>query len=286
MGCLAPVAGLSGQEASAKASTDNPWFVEIAADSGLDFVHHNGMTGQYYFHEMMGAGVALLDYDNDGDLDIYAVQGHSLERGAAADPAMKDRTVRESHAVRFRRLRPDALRRCDGRQRTRGARLRHGASRWVTSTMTAGWTSTWPTSRPTSCGAIEARNASGQVTFEDVSAAYKVNDRGWGVSASMVDFDRDGWLDLYVTNYVAFAVAVHKPCRNYVGAVDYCSPLAYSAQPDRLWRNLGAGQGGARHFGGFQDVSVALGLDKAFGAGLGVVSGDLDGDGLADLYVG
>ncbi|MEM8997002.1 MAG: VCBS repeat-containing protein [Acidobacteriota bacterium] len=72
---------------AASVAASAPLFVEVDAGAGFRFVHENGMTGQYYFHEMMGPGVALLDYDNDGDLDVYLVQGHALDDPSAPRPS-------------------------------------------------------------------------------------------------------------------------------------------------------------------------------------------------------
>src|SRR6185436_19745896 len=114
-------------------------------------------------------------------------------------------------------------------------------------------------------------------TFSDVSAKSGANDPGWSVSASFVDYDRDGWLDLYVGHYVEWDVKTDKPCTGLTGRRDYCTPKVYPPQPDRLYRNLKNGR--------FADVTAkALGA-ASFGPGLGVISGDFNGDGWMDIYV-
>jgi hypothetical protein len=97
------------------------------------------------------------------------------------------------------------------------------------------------------------------------------------VAATFFDFDRDGWLDLFVGNYVEFSLAAHAPCPLASGAMTYCGPGTYPPQPNSLFRNRGDGT--------FEDVSVPAGLRIQSGSTLGAIAGDFDGDGWADLYV-
>jgi hypothetical protein len=129
----------------------------------------------------------------------------------------------------------------------------------------------------TSFGADHLFHNNGNGTFSDVTAQAGVSDPLWSTSAAFVDYDRDGDLDLFVANYLDFSVTSDKECRDPVGARDYCGPRAYRPVPDKLYRNDGNGH--------FTDVSEAAGITKADGAGLGVSTGDYDGDGWLDLYV-
>ena len=110
-----------------------------------------------------------------------------------------------------------------------------------------------------------------------MTAQAGVTDPLWSTSAAFIDYDRDGDLDLFVANYLDFSLAGNKECRDSVGARDYCSPRAYHPVPDRLYRNDGSGR--------FTNVTETAGISKADGAGLGVATGDYDGDGWLDLYV-
>ncbi len=104
-----------------------------------------------------------------------------------------------------------------------------------------------------------------------------MSDPLWSASGAFIDYDRDGDLDLFVANYLDFALADNKRCNDAVGARDYCSPRAYRPVPDRLYRNEGGGR--------FTDATETAGISKADGAGLGVSTGDYNGDGWLDLYV-
>jgi hypothetical protein len=118
----------------------------------------------------------------------------------------------------------------------------------------------------------------GDGSFTDVTARAGVAGAGhWGSSATFFDFDRDGFLDLFVTHYVDYTLEKNQKCFASTSARDYCAPTAYKNVPGILYRNRGDGT--------FEDVSVASGITGAFGAGLGVMAVDLDGDGWQDLYV-
>jgi hypothetical protein len=99
----------------------------------------------------------------------------------------------------------------------------------------------------------------------------------WSVSAAFVDYDRDGWLDLFVGNYLNWNAATAAPCRGPSGRPDYCSPNAYQPQPSRLYHN--------NRDGTFADVTAVAGLASDFGPALGVTTADFNGDGWIDIYV-
>jgi hypothetical protein len=118
----------------------------------------------------------------------------------------------------------------------------------------------------------------GNGTFTDVSQSSGTDDpASWGVSAAFVDIDRDGWLDLFVGNYLQYSFASHIACVGVSGLADYCRPSAYRAQPSRLYRNRGGGR--------FVDVTNRSGLARQYGPALGVATADFNADGWVDLFV-
>jgi enediyne biosynthesis protein E4 len=247
-----------------------PLFLESAAATGLHFTHVNGATGHYYMAEQMGAGAALFDYDDDGDLDVLLVQGGELDGRPATKRSATSRLFRNDLTVT-----------------AAGRRLRFTD---VTAAAGVGWREYGMGAAVadydgdgdldlflTSFGAEVLFRNNGDGTFSDVTAHAGVGDPLWSTSAAFGDYDRDGDLDLFVANYLDFTIADNKICADAVGARDYCSPKSYRPVPDRLYRNEGNGR--------FSDVTQAAGITKAYGAGLGVTAGDYNGDGWLDFYV-
>ena len=264
------------------------WFIDAAVPSGLDFVHFNGATGAFHIPEIMAPGAGLFDYDNDGDLDVYLVQGQMLRPDETTGQALFPPQGPLGPAGRL--YRNDLLLQADG---TRAARFTdvteesgidargYGMGLATGDVDNDGWTDLYLTN----FGRNQLFRNNGDGTFVERSRESGTDDDGWGVSASFVDYDRDGWLDLYVGNYLRYDVATATACPGRTGGRDYCAPHhggpadagAFTPQPDRLYRNRGDGR--------FDDVTAIALLEQAYGAALGVVTADFDGDGWPDIYV-
>jgi len=245
-------------------------FREATASAGLAFTHVGGVSPEYYFCEIVGAGGALFDYDNDGDLDLYLVQGHSL-RDARGQPALVgtspgDRLLRndlDAGGIRFTDVTEQA-----------GIDARGYGMGVATGDFDGdGWVDLYVTN----FGRNALLRNRGDGTFEDVTEASGVGDESWSTSAAFVDYDADGHLDLFVCNYTNFTFANNKPCYSRSGERDYCGPNSYRPERDRLYRNRGDGT--------FEDVTARSGIGHKPGAGLGVVCADFDGDRRIDIYV-
>jgi hypothetical protein len=256
------------------------WFVERAQEAGLDFVHFNGMTGGFYQPEMMGPGAGVFDYDNDGDLDVYLVQGHLLGPGKT----LADALIPPSRPLPLE----GRLYRNDLRVDSDGARaLTFTDVTEATGIDAQGYGMGVAAGDVDNDGCIDLyltyfgrnqlyrNNCNG--TFADLSRASGTGGSGWAVSSAFVDFDRDGWLDLFVGNYLNYSFDRHVRCAGESGLPDYCPPERYRPQPSRLYRNLGNGR--------FEDVTARSGVARAFGPTLGVSTADVNGDGWIDIFV-
>ena len=242
-------------------------FVDDAAAAGLRFIYDNGhLAGRASrLPETMGGGVGLLDFDRDGWLDVFAVQGGPFPpaRGPGDDG---DHLYRNAHDGTFE----DVTRRSGIGSFAGG--YGHGVA--VGDFDNDGR----PDLFVTRWRSYALYRNQGDGTFEDVTAASGLGgDRDWPTSAAFADLDNDGDLDLYVCHYLDYDETKPVHCEHPQSNAEHlCSPIDFKARPDHAFRNDG---------GTFVDVTEAAGLAESKGRGLGVVAADLDGDGLIDLYV-
>jgi hypothetical protein len=263
------------------AGAPEAWFTDETAAAGLDFVHHNGMTGSYYLPEIMGPGAAVFDYDGDGDLDVFLVQGHVLGPGRTLkDALMPPRGAQLP--LRGRLFRNDLAIGPDGGRSVRFTDVTEASgidARGYGMGVAAGDIDNdgCVDLYVTNVGPNQLFHNTCAGTFTEVAQARGVADPGWGVSAAFLDFDRDGWLDLYVGNYVEYSPETDINCTSVTGGRDYCPPRVYRAQRDRLYRNRGRGI--------FVDVTTRALAGGDDGPALGVSTADFNGDGWIDIYV-
>jgi hypothetical protein len=262
-----------GHAPSARSSDSLPPFRDAAEETRLIFHHVNGMSGQYYLPEMVGAGVALFDYNNDGKLDVLLLQGGPLDPDHKADA---------TRWPRHRLFRNDLEVQPDGRRVLRFTDVTEAAGlNFADYAMGVaagdfdndGWVDLYITC----LGRNRLLHNNGNGTFTDVTETAGVGCGGWSTSAAWVDFNRDGLLDLFVCQYLDWDFNKHQLCHSIAGRKDYCGPKTFQPARSRLFRNLGNGR--------FQDVSLSSGIQSKAGAALGVVCADLDGDGWPDLFV-
>jgi hypothetical protein len=254
-------------------------FTEVAEQVGLRFEHYNGMTGKFHLPEITGSGAALFDFDNDGDLDIYLVQGGLIPYTKAADTLFP---WRGAEPARGRLFRNDLTIAKDGRHtlsftdvtQQSGIDARgYGMGVAVGDMNNDGL----PDLYLTNLGSNQLYVNKGDGKFEDITRATATEDHRWSTSASFFDYDRDGWLDLMIVNYAEFNQVTSPTCYSATTAKDYCTPRVFRAPGNRLFHNVRNGD--------FEDATVKAGVDREFGHGLGVVTADFNGDGWPDIYV-
>ncbi|HEX9638861.1 MAG TPA: CRTAC1 family protein [Acidobacteriota bacterium] len=266
---IATITALSQERAPARPEPAPPappgtpavTYVDITDQAGVDFVHRHGGSGQKYMVETMGSGAGIFDYDGDGRMDLYLVNGSALP--GYQGPAPTNRLYRNLGALRFEDVTDSA-----------GVAGRG----WMMGVSFGDYDNDGDSDiYITALGPNILYRNDGGGRFTDVSQAAGVDSKLWGASAAFADYDLDGDLDLYVSNYVDFTLDNNKFCGNLrLQQRAYCHPDVYNGVPPVLYRNNGDGS--------FSDATRAAGLYITEGKGLGVVWTDVDGDGDPDLY--
>jgi enediyne biosynthesis protein E4 len=243
-------------------------FEEVAAPRGVRFVTDSGRSARKHQPETMVAGVALLDFDDDGWLDIYAVNGARMPGLDKAGPQHWNRLFRNQGDGRFADV--TAAAGVAGRGYDLGVATGDYDNDGDPDIFVAGLRR----------NTLFRNNGDG--TFKDVTEAAGLAKPDpkygtlWAVAAAFADYDRDGRLDLFVSNYVVWDPAREAVCGN-PSSPDYCHPRQYEGLPSSLFRNNGDGT--------FADVSGPSGIRAHVGKGMGIGVADFDDDGWTDFFV-
>ena len=249
-------------------------FTDVARAVGIDFEHANSATSNKYLLETMGGGVALLDYDNDGRLDIFFTNGAKLEDPMPAGKA-PDKSDRRFWNRLFRQNADGTFADVTEKAGLTGMpQDRYGMGVAVGDYDNDGFEDLYVTGY----GGNTLYHNNGDGTFSDVTARAGVGASGWSASAGFFDADNDGRLDLFVTRYVEWTFPTNRYCgEKKPGYRAYCHPDNYDAVTNLLYHNNGDGT--------FTDVSARAGIAAASGKGLGVAFADYDDDGFTDVFV-
>ena len=243
-------------------------FEDIASKAGLKFELHNGAKGEFRQPELMLGGVAVLDYNNDGCMDIFFTNGGDMPSLQKTGPEYYNRLFRNNCDGTFTDVTQQAGVAGDG----------YSMGVAVADYDNDGYPDIFVASLNRN---ILYRNR-GNGTFEDVTAKARLGGvdahfgKLWSVAAAWVDVDNDGWLDLVVSNYVQWDPHLEPTC-GPPDRPEYCHPNAYHDTPNQLFRN--------NHDGTFTDITQSSGLGAHLGKGMGVAVADYDGDGLMDIFV-
>lgn len=251
-GCKKPKASLPRQPLP-------EWFADITETCGAQFRHDVGKVGTYFMPESIGSGAAVFDYDDDDRMDLLFLQN------AGPRSASTHQLFHQEADGRFTNV-------------TSGSGL--DVPGWGMG-VAAGDADNdgLPDVLITEYGSLRFFHNDGAGKFSDRTTAAHLSNPLWGVSAAWFDYDRDGWLDLVVVNYVDYPHDT--PWIDEQGKPAYPGPSGFPPTVSRLFHNLGVQKGSVR----FEDVTVASGLSRWPGPGLGVVSADFDGDRWPDIFI-
>jgi enediyne biosynthesis protein E4 len=246
-----------------------PRFTDVAMRSTFSYVTHNGYTGgRKYFPQPLCGGVAVLDFDNDGLMDLFFTNGARFPDLKKSGPEFNNSLLRNKGGGVFE----DVTVKAGVTGETLGYSLGAAAADFDND----GWTDLFVAS----AGMNTLYRNKGDGTFQDVTAASGLGVKPEGtlsVQGAWLDYDHDGYLDLVVSNYTLWTAVSDQRCVREDGVDYYCHPKTYPAVPHRLYRNKGDGS--------FQDVTDAAGFGAVRGKGMGIAIADVNGDGWEDIFI-
>jgi hypothetical protein len=237
-------------------------FVNLASEAGLTFKHENGASKEKLMPETFGSGIAWIDYDNDGWIDLYFANGADLARGK---PSPGNALFKNLGNGKFADVTAKAGVAGHGQFST-GVTVGDYDNDGFLDIYVTGY------------GSNQLFHNNGDGTFTDVTAKAGVAGGGWCSSAAWLDYDKDGWLDLFVVHYLDYDIKNAPYCGfKREGYRMYCDPQQFDGMPALLCHN--------NKDGTFTEVSRKAGVANPAGKGLGVTVGDLDLDGWPDIFV-
>ncbi|MCA9216342.1 MAG: CRTAC1 family protein [Planctomycetales bacterium] len=249
-----------------KQATQIELFVDVTADSGIDFVHVAAeQQNEFFMPRAIGSGAAFLDYDGDGQLDVYCLQN------GGPDSHSVNRLYRQVDG-KFTDVSPGSGLDLDG----------YGMGVAVGDINNDGKSDVVVTEYGQTRLLVN-ESVDAQPRFRDVSNSAGIENALWGTSTCFFDYDRDGWLDLLIVNYVSYDPT--RWCAGRGATQEFCGPDAFPGQASRLYHNLGDIDGDEKGDAKFEDVTARSGFAKHEGPGLGVFCGDFDGDRWPDVFV-
>jgi hypothetical protein len=255
----------AAEDRAADEAAGPSWFEDVTAAVGLDFVHDSGPTGTYFTPQSMGSGCAFFDFDGDGLVDIYLVHlGGPGGKKNQLFKQMPDHTYKDVSAGSGLDF----------------AGYCHGVA--VGDVNNDGK----PDVLVTLFGSVKLFLNKGGGKFEDVTLQAGLHNPLWAMSAAFLDYNRDGLLDLIVVNYLDHDAS--RQCVSPTNTRDFCGPNYFPGVRSKLFKNRGPqpAEGGKPACAVcFEDVSLASGIGRVPGPGLGVVCADFDGDGWTDIFV-
>ena len=238
-------------------------FVDVARESGVDFTLHNdAVPDRFFLPEVMGGGVAWIDVDGDGWLDLFLANGRTLDPNSAMQNLPTCRLWRNRQGERFEEI----------TESSHAGVVLYGQGCAVGDFDADGFSDLYIGGY----GPDRLLHNQGDGTFVDVTEQAAVSDPLWTSSALWIDVDGDRDLDLYAVHYVNLTFANHKVC-DYGGQPGYCGPGSYDGVQDSVFLNRGDGT--------FEEAADRLGFRADNGKGLAVSAADFDDDRIPEIYV-